>query len=828
MSSKRLTIPVDELGLDKHALVESFVHHIQHTQGKHPSAATQLDNFIAIARTARDRMFDRWTRTWQERVLTRPKHVYYLSMEFLLGRLLTDSLHALGIYEEAKAALAEQGLDLQQIIDEERDPGLGNGGLGRLAACFLDSLATVGIPAMGYGLRYDYGIFRQDIVGGRQHEAPDLWLQFGTPWEVSRPERMYDVKFGGRVIQYTGAQGRIVHEWVDADVVRAMAYDVPVPGHRNGVVNTLRLWGAKATSDFDIAYFNAGDYAKAVQRKGDTENITRVLYPNDNHALGKELRLKQEFFLVSATVQDAIARHLTTHDGVESLADAAVFQLNDTHPALAVAELMRILCDEHDLGWDEAWKITRECVNYTNHTLLPEALEKWPVWLLERVLPRHLQIIYEVNSRFLSEVEDRFPGDRDRLRRMSLIEEDGERFVRMANLAVVGSSRVNGVSALHSQLLRDQLFRDFDEFEPGKFTNQTNGVTPRRWMLQCNPGQSALLDRVAGKGWEVDLDRIARLVPYASDKAFQEEWRAVKRQNKERLCERLWHECGFELDPSFLIDAQVKRIHEYKRQHLNVLHIVSLYLSMKADPSKIAAAVPRAFLFAGKAAPGYETAKQIIHLINSIATVINNDPQTRSKLRVLFVPNYSVTWAEVIIPATDISEQISTAGYEASGTGNMKFAMNGALTVGTLDGANIEIRDAVGAENMFLFGLSSEEVAAAKRAGYDPRQIYYSERPVRDAIDAVRMGQFSPEEPGRFHGLIDDLLHRDTFLVLADFLSYSSCQRVVEDAYRDQATWTKKAILNVARMGVFSSDRTIRGYADEIWNIVSEVRQAAQ
>lgn len=828
MSSKRLTIPVDELGLDKHALIESFVNHIQHTQGKHPSAATQLDNFIAIARTARDRMFDRWTRTWQERVLTRPKHVYYLSMEFLLGRLLSDGLLALGIYDEAKAALAELGLDLEQIIEEERDPGLGNGGLGRLAACFLDSLATVGIPAMGYGLRYDYGIFRQDIVGGRQHEAPDLWLQFGTPWEVSRPERIYDVKFGGRVIQYTGAHGRIVHEWVDADVVRAMAYDIPVPGHGNGVVNTLRLWGAKATSDFDIAYFNAGDYAKAVQRKGDTENITRVLYPNDNHALGKELRLKQEYFLVSATVQDAIARHLATHDDVRSLPQAAVFQLNDTHPALAVAELMRILCDEHDLGWDEAWKITRECVNYTNHTLLPEALEKWPIWLLERVLPRHLQIIYEINQRFLTDVRARFPGDDDRLRRMSLIEEDGERYVRMANLAVVGSSRVNGVSALHSQLLKDYLFRDFNEYEPGKLTNQTNGVTPRRWMLKCNPGQSRLLDRVAGKGWENDIDRIERIVPLADDPAFQQEWRAVKRENKERLCERLWRECGIELEPTFLIDSQVKRIHEYKRQHLNLLHIVSLYLGMKANPARVEAAVPRAFLFAGKAAPGYETAKQIIYLINSVANVINHDPETRSKLRVHFVPNYSVTWAEVIIPATDVSEQISTAGYEASGTGNMKFAMNGALTVGTLDGANIEIRDAVGEENMFLFGLTADEVSHLKRTGYDPRQIYYSERPVRDALDALRMGQFCPEEPGRFHGIVDNLLYHDPFLVLADFLSYASCQKVVEEAYRDQTTWTKRAILNVGRMGVFSSDRTIRGYAEEIWDIPSELRQAAQ
>ncbi len=828
VSTKRLSIPVDELGLDKDAIHESFVHHVQHTQGKHPSAATHLDHFVSIARTARDRMFDRWTRTWQERMLTRPKHVYYLSMEFLLGRLLSDGLMALDIYDDAKAALAEMGIDLEEVAAQERDPGLGNGGLGRLAACFLDSLATLGIPAMGYGLRYDYGIFRQDIIAGRQHEAPDLWLQFGTPWEVSRPERIYNVKFGGRVIQYTGAHGRIVHEWVDADIVRAMAYDIPVPGHHNGVVNTLRLWGAKATRDFDIAYFNAGDYARAVERKSHTENITRVLYPNDNHPLGKELRLKQEYFLVSATIQDAINRHLATHESLKSLPDAAVFQLNDTHPALAVAELMRVFCDEHNMSWEEAWKLTRESINYTNHTLLPEALEKWPVWLMERVLPRHLQIIYEINARFLDQVKARFPGDDARLGRVSLVEEGGERYVRMANLAVVGSSRVNGVSALHSQLLRDQLFRDFDEIEPGKIINQTNGVTPRRWMLKCNPGQTKLLNRVLGKGWETDLDRLQKLRPFATDAAFQKEWQAVKRENKERLAEVLLRDANVELDPTFILDSQVKRIHEYKRQMLNILHVISLYLGYKADPSKADRAVPRAFLFAGKAAPGYDTAKNIIHLVNSVANLVNSDSQTRDKLRVVFVPNYSVSWAELIIPATDVSEQISTAGYEASGTGNMKFAMNGALTIGTLDGANIEIRDAVGEENMFLFGLTAEEVAQAKRTGYDPRAIYYSERPVRDAIDALGAGQFSPEEPTRFHGLIEGLLNSDPFLVLPDFLSYASCQKVVEDAYRDSAGWTQKAILNVAGMGVFSSDRTIQSYADQIWGVGSLRREAAE
>lgn len=810
---------VADLGMDKEALVESFVQHVQHTQGKHPSAATSTDHFISLARTARDRMYDRWTRTWKERADQHPKQVYYLSLEFLIGRLLADGLMALGIYEDCKKGLAEIGLDLDEVLNEEHDAGLGNGGLGRLAACFIDSMATLGIPAIGYGLRYDYGIFRQDIVGGRQHEAPDMWLRDGNPWEVPRPERSYNVQFGGRVIQYTGPSGKLLHEWVDTDPVLAMAYDVPVPGYKNDVVNTLRLWGARANKDFDISYFNAGDYAKAVERKSHDENITRVLYPNDNHALGKELRLKQEYFLVSATLQDCIARHLASGSDIRLFASAAAFQLNDTHPALAVAELMRILRDGYDIDWDEAWTITRESINYTNHTLLPEALEKWPIWLMERVLPRHLQIIYEINHRFLQGVERRFPGDADRKRRMSIIEEGSERYVRMANLAVVGSSRVNGVSALHSQLLRENLFRDFDEYEPGKLLNQTNGVTPRRWMLKCNPGQTQLLNRVIGKGWEVDVSRLRHLEEHANDSTLHAEWRAIKLQNKERLAEKLWKQCSIELDPTFILDSQVKRIHEYKRQLLNLLHVVSLYQAYKADPLKAETAVPRTFLFAGKAAPGYETAKQIIWLINSVGKIVNEDPVVRNKLRVIYVPNYSVSWAETIIPATEVSEQISTAGYEASGTGNMKFAMNGALTIGTMDGANVEMAEQMGAENMFIFGLSAEEVAATKHAGYDARSIYFSDRHLRAALDGISRGAFNPEDPGRFRGMVEALLNDDTFLVLADFRSYAACHSALADSYRDQNTWTRKSILNVARMGFFSSDRTIAGYAKEIWDI---------
>lgn len=811
--------PVDPLGTDKEALVSSFVEHIQHTLGKHPSAATSFDHFVALARTARDRMYDRWTATWKQRSEEHPKQVYYLSLEFLIGRLLGDSLISLGIYDECKSALFELGIDLEEVLSEERDAGLGNGGLGRLAACFIDSLATLGIPAIGYGLRYDYGIFRQDIVSGKQQEAPDMWLRGGNPWEIERPERSYSVNFGGRVIQYSGPSGKIVHEWIDTESVVALAHDVPVPGYKNDVVNTLRLWSARADQDFDISYFNAGDYAKAVERKAHDENITRVLYPNDNHALGKELRLKQEYFLVSATLQDAVSRHLRGNSDLRALPTTSTFQLNDTHPALAVAELMRVLTDLHGLAWEEAWTVTRESINYTNHTLLPEALEKWPVWLMERVLPRHLQIIYEINHRFLQGVSARFPGDGDRLRRMSIIEEVGERYVRMANLAVIGSSQVNGVSALHSQLLKDNLFRDFDEHEPGKLVNQTNGVTPRRWMLKCNPGQSALLDRVIGPGWEADAARLKQLESVAEDRALHDEWRGIKLQNKQRLADKLWSKAGIELNPHFVLDSQVKRIHEYKRQLLNLLHIAALYRTYKQDPVKAKNAVPRAFLFAGKAAPGYETAKQIIWLINTVGAVINNDPDVRDVLSVIYVPNYSVSWAELIIPATEVSEQISTAGYEASGTGNMKFAMNGALTIGTLDGANVEMKDNIGEENMFLFGLHADEVAATKAAGYDARPIYYGDRGLRGTLDAISHGQFSPEDPGRFASFIARLLEDDTFLVLADFRSYCACQAVVEEAYRDQANWTRKSILNVARMGFFSSDRTIESYAKEIWDV---------
>jgi glycogen phosphorylase len=814
----KLMMPTQELPLDAAAIEKSFLNHIQHTQGKHPSASSPLDEFMSIARVARDRMFDRWVRTWQRYSIEQPKRVYYLSLEYLLGRLLEDGLFSLGIVDPTKRALEGLGIDLDDVLEQEHDAGLGNGGLGRLAACFLDSMATLGIAGMGYGLRYEYGIFRQDIVSGAQVETPDNWLRFGSPWEVARPERTYEVHFGGRVIQYTGSSGRFVHEWVDTTEVLAMAYDIPVPGFRNGIVNTLRLWSAKATSEFDISDFNRGDYIKSVERKSNTENITRVLYPNDDQPAGRELRLKQEYFLVSATLQDALSRHLAAHADLTNLGDQAVFQLNDTHPALAVAELMRLLVDLHEVPWEKAWGITRACLAYTNHTILPEALERWPVWLMERVLPRHLQIIYDINTAFLEEIRRFHPHDVDRLRRMSLIEEGAEKKVRMAHLAIVGSHRVNGVSELHTRLLRERVFREFDELYPGRIVNQTNGVTPRRWLLKCNPGLAALISSRIGSGWETDLSRLAALAPHADDPQLQREWAAIKTANKERLATYLARHHGLELDPTHLVDTQVKRIHEYKRQLLNVLHVISVYLHLRSNPARDV--TPRTFVFGGKAAPGYDMAKRIVNLINAVSGVVNADRATRALLRVMFVPNYSVTLAEAIIPASDVSEQISTAGTEASGTGNMKFALNGALTVGTLDGANVEIMQAVGAENMFVFGLTADQAEALRSGRYDPHEIYYAEPALRTVLDAVAGGLFSPSEPGKFRPIVDSLLAGgDPYLVLADFRSYASCHAAVEAAYRDRASWLRRSILNVAHMGRFSSDVTIRGYARDVWGV---------
>jgi len=810
-------------GMDGESIWKSFANHVEYTQGKDEFSATRLDFYNSLVLAARDRMLDRWTTTQQRYYKAEAKRVYYLSLEFLLGRLLGNGLTNLGVFEHAAAALKGRDIDINDVLEGEWDAGLGNGGLGRLAACFLDSMATLGLPAVGCGIRYEYGIFKQVIAGGQQVEHPDNWLRYGNPWEIQRPECLYPIHFYGQVRVETDDKGRQVFKWVDTQDVMAMAYDIPVPGYQNDVVNSLRLWSAKATREFDFGYFNRGDYIQSVQDKNATENISRVLYPNDKVLQGRELRLKQEYFFVSATLQDAIRRHLKVHGSLSDLPDKAVFQLNDTHPALAVPELMRLLLDEHGLGWDEAWAITTRCLAYTNHTVLPEALEQWPVPLVGRVLPRPMQIIEEINQRFLDEVRRRRPGDEERVRRMSIIAEGHEKQVRMANLAIVGSFSVNGVSALHSRILAEKIFADFAEFFPGKFNNKTNGITPRRWLLGCNPGLSALITSRIGDGWVTDLDLLENLAPLAGDPRLQSDWRKVKRDNKVRLAAHIAKTCGIGVDPDSIFDVHVKRLHEYKRQLLNILHVLKLYLDIKEGAA--GAMTPRTFIFAGKAAPAYDMAKLIIRLIHAVGDQVNGDSRASKLLKVAFVPNYSVTLAELIIPAADVSEQISTAGTEASGTGNMKFALNGALTVGTLDGANIEIMESVGSENIFIFGLTAAEVEEMKRKGYDPGRTCEASPALRQVIDWVASGKLSPDEPGRFRPVVDSLLKGgDPFMVLADFDSYCECQRKVDAAYRNRESWTRKSILNVAGMGPFSSDNTIKLYARDIWKIPVPLR----
>ncbi len=804
-------------GMDVEAIKRSFAEHIEYTLAKDRFSVTPLDFFQSLARTVRDRMSDRWNRTQQRYYREDAKRVYYLSLEFLLGRLLRDGLNNLGRLEPARAALADLRIDLDEVLESEWDAGLGNGGLGRLAACFLDSMATLGLPATGYGIRYEYGIFKQVIVDGAQVESPDNWLRYGNPWEIPRPEVLFPVKFYGRVEPRAAADGRTVFEWVDTQVVMAMAYDVLVPGFRNDVVNTLRLWAAKASREFDLCNFNRGDYVMAVHEKNATENISRVLYPADQVVQGRELRLKQEYFFVSATLQDAVRRHEKVHGTVRNLHEKAVFQLNDTHPALAVPELMRLLVDEHGLEWDEAWEITRRSCAYTNHTVLPEALEVWPVSLFESLLPRHLQIVYEINERFLRGVAAKHPGDVERLRRVSLIEEGPEQRVRMANLAVVGSFSVNGVSGLHSRLLRERIFPELvDEF-PGRFNNKTNGITPRRWLLGCNPALCALIASRIGDEWQADLRRLEALYRHADDASFRQRWRAVRRANKERLAKIVGQRCGVQVDPASMFDVQVKRLHEYKRQLLNALGVLARWRAIRRGDTQGLA--PRTVLFGGKAAPAYRMAKLIIELIGAIAARVNGDPAARELLRVAFIPNYNVSLAEAIMPAADLSEQISTAGMEASGTGNMKFALNGALTIGTLDGANVEILDAVGRDGLFLFGLDEPAAVALRQGGYDPRRCCESDPVLRDVLDLVASGELSPGDPGRFRPLVDSLLGDDHFLLLADFADYRRCQAEVDAAWRDEESWTRRSIRTTSRMGGFSSDLTIARYAEEIWGV---------
>ncbi len=802
-------------GTDVESLKVSFVNHLEFSRGKDEYSATERDLFHSLALTVRDRLIERWIETQQAYYDFDVKRVYYLSMEYLMGRALGNSLINLGLMDNMRRAVEELGYSADVLSEMEWDAGLGNGGLGRLAACFMDSLATLEIPAVGYGIRYDYGIFFQRIINGYQVETPDNWLRFGNPWEFPRPEYLYPVKFYGKVHQYRDDAGRFRADWVDTEILLAMAYDTPVPGFRNNTVNNLRLWSAKSTREFDLRYFNDGDYEMAVSEKAQSETISKVLYPNDNIFEGRELRLKQEYFFVSATLQDIMRRYRKTHSGFAEFPEKVAIQLNDTHPAIAIPELMRVLVDHERLEWDEAWDICRATFGYTNHTVLPEALEKWTVALMERVLPRHLQIIYEINRRFLERVSVAFPGDGGKLARMSIVEEGAEKRVRMANLAIAGSRSVNGVAALHTEIIKATLFRDFHDLWPERFNNKTNGITQRRWLLHCNTALSTLISSRIGDGWAKDLEHLRALEPLADDADFRAEWMRVKRANKEAMARFIDEQCDVVVDPASLYDCQVKRIHEYKRQLLNALHAVTLYNRMRSG--RAAGMVPRTILFAGKAAPGYHTAKLIIKLITSIARVVNLDTATRDRLRVVFLPNYSVTVAEKLMPAADLSEQISTAGTEASGTGNMKFALNGALTIGTLDGANVEIAEEVGDDNIFIFGLKAGEVDELRAGGYTPREYYERDGELREAIDMIAGGFFNPSEPGLFRPLADSLLGRDHYLLCADFTAYVRCQERVSEVYADVDRWARMSILNVARIGKFSSDRTIAEYCRDIW-----------
>ncbi|MFL5321016.1 MAG: glycogen/starch/alpha-glucan phosphorylase [Myxococcaceae bacterium] len=806
----------DRIGMSAESVRRSFLEHIRYSRGKNLDTATTHDRFMALSLAVRDRLSDRWVKTARAYYEHDVKRAYYLSAEYLLGRALGNNLLNMGLLDVAKDALRDVGVDLETLIEMEPDAGLGNGGLGRLAACFLDSMATLGLPGFGYGIRYEFGIFSQDIVGGYQVERADEWLKFGNPWEMVRPEKAVPVRFFGHVETHQAADGRSVSRWVGGKTVVGVPYDTPVAGYANNTVNTLRLWQARASEEFDFRLFNDGDYERSVVEKNDSEVISKVLYPNDQFQAGKELRLKQEYFFVACSIADIVRRYLKGHPDWKDFPKKVAIQLNDTHPAIAIAELMRVLVDEKRVPWDDAFALTQATFGYTNHTLLAEALERWPVSIFERVLPRHLQIIYELNQRFLRQVQIRYPFDNGRMARMSLIEEGAEKQVRMAHLAVIGSHSVNGVAELHTNLLKRDVMPDFAEMFPKRFNNKTNGVTPRRWLQYCNPRQSKLISSRIGDGWQADLDQLKKLESLQNDTQFLKEFRAVKRQNKEELAERIRDLVWVSLNPDAIFDVQIKRLHEYKRQVLNALHIVSLWMRARENPS--VTIHPRAFLFAAKAAPGYKLAKLIIRLINGIAEVVNLDAK-RTGIQVVFLPNYRVSLAERIFPASDVSEQISTAGKEASGTGNMKFALNGALTLGTLDGANIEIRDAVGEENFFLFGLTADEVIARKKEGYRPREVYEKDSMLKAVIDLIGSGFFSPEDHSLFKPLVDSLLVHDEYLVLEDFRAYVEAQEQVARAYTDPEAWTKKSLLNVARVGRFSSDRTIREYAKEIWDI---------
>jgi starch phosphorylase len=821
MSSLGILAPVreaqGEAPLDAESIKRGFLDKLFSIQGKFPQLATQHDYYVALAYTVRDLILRRWVATAATYTQERVRTVCYLSAEYLLGPHLGNNLINLGIGDQVRAAVRDLGLDFDTLLAQEPEPGLGNGGLGRLAACFIDSLATLEIPTIGYGVRYEFGIFHQEIVDGWQVEKTDKWLTYANPWELPRPEWGVEVKFGGRTERYVDDAGRLRVNWVPGKVVNGVPYDTPVLGYRNYTANTLRLWRAEAPESFDFAVFNRGDYYGAVNQKVTSENLTKVLYPNDEQVRGKELRLEQQYFFVSCSLQDMFRIVAVQRIPLERFHEKFAVQLNDTHPSIAVAELMRLLVDVHAMPWDQAWDITRRTMAYTNHTLLPEALECWPVELFGLVLPRHLEIIYEINARFLDDVRIRNLGDEARVADLSLIDERGERYVRMAHLACVGSHAVNGVAALHTELLKSNVLRGFFDLWPERFTNQTNGVTPRRWLVLANPRLTNLLTEALGDRWIRDLDELTGLERYGADAAFRDRWAAIKRANKEDLATRMAALSEPPIDPDSLFDVHVKRIHEYKRQHLNILHVIARYLRLKSGEDRDA--LPRTFIFGGKAAPGYHLAKLIIKLINSVALVLNRDPQTRDRLRVVFLPNFNVTNGLGIYPAADLSEQISTAGKEASGTGNMKFAMNGALTIGTLDGANVEIREEVGAENFFLFGLTAPEVDGLRATGYRPRECAGRDPDLTAVVELVRSGFFSRGDPELFEPLVRSLLDYDPFFVLADFAAYRHCQQRVSDAYHDRARWLQMSILNTAHTGKFSSDRTIRSYCRDIWRV---------
>jgi glycogen phosphorylase len=802
-------------GLDAQSIQLSFASHLEYSLSKDQYTATDRDLYLSLALSARDRLIERWIKTQQKYYKEDVKRVYYLSAEYLMGRVLTSNLINLGMYDETRRAMEELSIDLEAVADEEPDMGLGNGGLGRLAACFLDSLATLEIPAMGYGIRYEFGIFDQDIRNLQQVELPENWLRYGTPWEIAHPEIIFTVHFYGRVKQTRLPDGSLKSEWVDTSDVVGIPHDIPIAGYGNTTVNTLRLWSARASKEFDLNYFQHGDYLKAVEEKNISENISKVLYPSDDFYEGRELRLKQQYFFVSCSIKDIIRRYLVNHKDFEAFPDKVAIQMNDTHPSLAVPELMRLLIDSHGLSWEKAWDLTTRTCAYTNHTLLAEAMEKWPVPMFERLLPRHMEIIYEINRRFLKDVSIRFMRNGEKQRAMSLIEEGAEKRVRMAHLAIVGSHSVNGVAELHTRLLQEQALRDFADMYPDRFNNKTNGITPRRWLLSANPGLSDLISQYIGDRWVTDLNELRKIEAFTEDADCRREWREIKHANKQRLAAQVQALTGERLDPDSIFDVQVKRIHEYKRQMLNILHVAYLWLKLKEE--REFQMHPRTFFFGGKAAPAYHTAKMIIRLICHVADMVNRDTSTRQRLKVVFLPNYRVSLAEIIYPGTDVSEQISTAGFEASGTSNMKFALNGALTIGTLDGANIEIMEEVGRENIFIFGLTAEEVAAQKPS-YNPMDYYQADPVLKQAIDFIRNGFFSPDDHGLFQPLIDLILNEDRYMVLADFAAYHRAQMGIDALYRSPEEWTQKSILNVARIGKFSSDRTILEYNRDIWH----------